>query len=64
MNTGDKKIKTQRGGVDVFVKNRVKWAAGNILSGSITERVSYDHLSVVQWVADFCRTMKEEKIQK
>ena len=28
----------------------------------IKERVSYDQLSVTQWVACFCRIMKEEKI--
>ena len=32
-----------------------------ILSGLNKERVSYDQLSVVQWVAGFCRIMKEEK---
>ena len=38
----DSKIKSQRGGVDVFVKNRVRWSHEHVLSGSIKERVSYD----------------------
>ena len=61
VNTGVSKIKSQRGGVDVFVKHRVKWPHEYVLSGSSKERVSYDQLSVVQWVAGFCRTIKEEK---
>ena len=34
VKTGDKKIKSQRGGVDVFVKQRVKWQHEYVLSGS------------------------------
>ena len=55
------KIKSSRGGsVEVLVKNKVKWPHEYILSGSSKERISYDHLSTVQWVAGFCRIMKEE----
>ena len=61
VNTGDSKIKSQRGGVDVFVKHRVKWPHEYVLSCSSKERVSYDQLSVVQWVVGFCCTIKEEK---
>ena len=58
----DQKIKSQRGGpVDTFVKNRVKWPHEFVLSGPSKERVSYNNLTVLQWVARFCRTMKEEK---
>ena len=32
-----------------------------VLSGSTKERVSYDQFSVIEWVAGFCHTMKEEK---
>ena len=64
MNTGDNKIKSQGGGVDVFVKHRVKWPHKFVLSGSTKERVSYDQLSIVQWVGGFCRTMKVEKSVK
>ena len=64
VNTGDSKIKSQRGGFDVFVKHRVRWHHKYVLSSSNKERVSYDQLSVVQWVAGFCRTMKEEQNSK
>ena len=51
------KLKSQRGGnVEVMVKNRVKWPP----VGLTKERVSYDHLSVTQWVAGFGRTMRDE----
>ena len=55
------KVKSQRGGqVDVFVRTRVKWPHEFILSGSSKERISYDQLSMPQWMAGFCRTMREE----
>ena len=55
------KIKSSRGrSVEVLVKNKVKWPHEYILSGSSKERISYDHLSTVQWVAGFCHIMKEE----
>ena len=54
-------VKSQRGGqVDVFVRTRVKWPHEFILSGSSNERISYDQLSMPQWMAGFCRTMREE----
>ena len=57
----ENKIKSQRGGsVDVFVKNRVKWPHEFVSAGSQKERVSYDQLSIGQWMAGFCRTMREE----
>ena len=57
------KIKSLRGGgaVEVLVQNKVKWPHEYVLSGSNKERVSYDHLSILQWVAGFCRIMREEK---
>ena len=55
------KLKSQRGGqVEVLVKNRVKWPHEYVLSGLNKERVSYNQLSVTQWVAGFGRTMREE----
>ena len=55
------KLKSQRGGqVEVIVKNRVKWPHEYVLSGLNKERVSYDQLSVTQWVAGFARTMRDE----
>ena len=55
------KLKSQRGGtVEVMVKNRIKWAHEYILSGLSKERVTYDQLSVTQWLAGFGRTMRDE----
>ena len=56
------KIKSLRGGsVEVLVPNCVKWPHEYVLSGLSKERVSYDHLSTTQWLAGFCRIMKEEQ---
>ena len=60
----DTKIKSQRGGVDIFVKNRVRWPHEHVLSGSNKERISYDQLTILQWVTGFCRTIKEEQNSK
>ena len=57
----ENKIKSQRGGVEVMVKNRVKWPHEYVLTGTSKERVSYDNLTAVQWMAGFCRTMKDEQ---
>ena len=55
------KIKSLRGGpVEVVVPNRVKWPQEFVLSGFKKERVQYDQLSVVQWVAGYCRFLREE----
>ena len=57
----DPKLKSQRGGqVEVLVKNRIKWPHEYILAGSNKERVTYDQLTMGQWVAGFCRTMRDE----
>ena len=53
----DHKVKSQRGDPDVFVKNRVRWPHEHVLSGFTKERVTYDQLTVVQWVSGFCCTM-------
>ena len=53
--------KSQRGdNVEVTVKTRVKWPHEYVLSGLNKERISYDQLSVIQWVAGFGRTMRDE----
>ena len=60
-NTGTK-IKSLRGGpVEVVVPNRVKWPQEFVLSGFKKERIQYDQLSVVQWVAGYCRILREEQ---
>ena len=56
---GNCKQKSLRGGsVEVIVPNKIKWPHEYILSGSQKERVSYDQLSITQWMASFCRIMK------
>ena len=56
------KQKSLKGGpVEVIVPHRVKWPHEYVLSGSSKERVSYDHLSITQWMAGFCRIMRDEK---
>ena len=59
------KLKSQRGGgVDVFVRRRVRWPQEFVLSGIQKERISYDQLTISQWMAGFCRSMREEKNSK
>ena len=60
----DKKIKSQRGGaVDIFVKERVKWPHEYVLAGNTKDRITYNQLNITQWMAGFCRIMKEESCQ-
>ena len=56
------KITSLRGGpVEVVVPNRVKWPQEFVLSGFKKERIQYDQLTVVQWVAGYCRILREEQ---
>ena len=60
----DKKIKSQRGGaVNIFVKERVKWPHEYVLAGNTKDRITYNQLNITQWMAGFCRIMKEESCQ-
>ena len=60
--TAGTKLKSLRGGpVEVLVSNRVKWPQEFVLSGFKKERIQYDQLSVAQWVAGFCRILREEQ---
>ena len=63
----DNKIKLQRGGgggVEVMVKNRIKWPHEFVLTRSTKQRVSNDQLIPIQWMAVFGCTMKEgEKLE-
>ena len=61
LNKTGTKVKSLRGGpVEVLVPNRVKWPHEYVLSGNSKERISYDQLSITQWMAGFGRIMKEE----
>ena len=62
--SGTQKQKSLLGGpVQVLVPNKVKWPHEYVLSGSHKERVSYDQLSIIQWVTGFCRIMHDEQDQ-
>ena len=55
------KLKSQRGGaIDVFVNHKVRWPHEFVLSGQNKDRVTYNQLSPDQWMAGFCRTIREE----
>ena len=49
------------GSVEVVVPNRVKWPQEFVLSRSKKERIQYDQLPIVQWVAGFCWILRNEK---
>ena len=55
------KFKSQRGGSDTYwCRREVPWPQNHILSGTSKSRVSYDNLSMAQWIAGFCTIIKEE----
>ena len=55
VKSGMGKIKSQRGeAVDVFVNHKVRLPHKFVLSGQNKDRVSYNQLSPVQWMAGFC----------
>ena len=61
-NGTEQSIKSQRGGgVDVYVKQRVKWAHEYVLAGNTKDRIAYNQLNVTRCMAGFCRIMREEK---
>ena len=56
------KLKSQRGGNEtVFVKKQVMWPQNFVLGGQNKSRISYDNLSMCQWVAGFAMIMREEQ---
>ena len=58
-------LKSQRGGGDqITVKCQVPWPQNFVVMGTSKNRVSYDNLSVFQWVAGFCTIMTEEPDEK
>ena len=55
------KLKSKRGGnVDVTVKARVAWPHEPILGGSSRQHVTYNQLTLTQWVQGFCKNIMEE----
>ena len=52
---GINEIESKRGGaVDVFVNHKVRWPHEFVLSDQNKDRVTYNQLSPVQWMAGFC----------
>ena len=54
----------KRRGVEVFIKQKVKWPHKYMLVGRNKERVTYDQLTMGQWMAGFCRAMREKNLKK
>ena len=60
-NDSSAKLKSKRGGtVEVNVKNKVSWPHEAILGGVSRQRVTYDQLSLTQFVQGFCKNIMEE----
>ena len=58
----DSKIKSQRGGeVDVYINKKVKWPHEFVLAGTSKDRLNYNQLNITQWMAGFCRIMRDEE---
>ena len=57
-------FKSQRGGQEqIFVKRQVPWPQNYILSGTAKNRVSYDSLSIFQWVCGLCNIIREQNVK-
>ena len=56
------KFKSQRGGSSetVYCKREIPWPHNFILSGSSRSRISYDSLSMSQWVSGFSAIIREQ----
>ena len=54
-------FKSQRGGSEtLFVAKQVPWPQNKVLEGSSKNRVSYDNLSIYQWISGFSTIAREE----
>ena len=58
----EQKIKSQRGNVDIYVKQHVKWPHEYVLAGNTKDCIAYNQLNITQWMAGFCRIMREENV--
>ena len=47
---------SQRGGVEVFVKHKVRWPHEYVLAGNNKECVTYNQLTMGQWMAVFFKS--------
>ena len=61
-NDGSKKLKSKRGGpVEVTVQEKVAWPHEHILGGQTRQRVTYDQLTMPQFVQGFVKNILDEK---
>ena len=59
------KVKSKRGGnVDVYVEKKVAWPHEAILGGVSRQRISYDQLSLTQFVQGFSKNILDESDQE
>ena len=59
------KLKSKRGGgVDVLVSKKVAWPHDHVLGGVTRQRVSYDQLSLTQFIQGFTRNILDESDEK
>ena len=57
----DNKLKSKRGGgVEVLVSKKVAWPHDNVLGGNTRQRVTYDQLSLTQFIQGFTRNIIDE----
>ena len=56
------KFRSQRGGLNenFWCKKEVPWPQNHILSGTAKSHVTYDSLSMAQWVSGFCSIIRDE----
>ena len=57
------KHKLQRGGIEVFVKHKARRPHEYVLAGDNKKCDTYNQLAMDQWMAGFCRAMREETNQ-
>ena len=60
---GNETVKSKRGGggIEVVVKNKISWPHEIILGGPSRQRLTYDQMSLTQFVQGFTRNILEEK---
>ena len=46
----------------MYVKQRMKWPHEYVLAGNTKDCVNYNQLNITQWMAGFCRIMREGKM--
>ena len=59
------KFRSQRGNNDqVIVKQQTPWPQNHVLAGTSKARITYDSLSIFQWMRGFLSIIREEKSTK